>query len=40
LSSPHEGRHLALLNAGPDPDGFFEFFTRELADPLRELRPT
>ena len=29
--------HLALLNAGPDPDGFFDFFTRELADPLRAL---
>ena len=31
--------HLALLNAGPDPDGFFDFFTRELADPLRALKP-
>jgi G6PDH family F420-dependent oxidoreductase len=29
--------HLALLNAGPDPDGFFEFFARELAEPLRAL---
>jgi hypothetical protein len=31
--------HLALLNAGPDPEGFFDFFTRELAGPLRALRP-
>jgi G6PDH family F420-dependent oxidoreductase len=29
--------HLALLNAGPDPDGFFDFFTAELAGPLRAL---
>jgi G6PDH family F420-dependent oxidoreductase len=29
--------HLALINAGPDPDGFFEFFSNELAEPLRAL---
>jgi len=29
--------HLALVNAGPDPDGFFEFFARELSEPLRKL---
>jgi G6PDH family F420-dependent oxidoreductase len=29
--------HLALVNAGPDPDGFFDFFADELAAPLREL---
>jgi G6PDH family F420-dependent oxidoreductase len=29
--------HLALLNTGPDPDGFLDFFTRELAEPLRAL---
>jgi G6PDH family F420-dependent oxidoreductase len=29
--------HLALLNAGPDPDGFLDFFSRELAEPLRAL---
>ncbi len=29
--------HLALVNAGPDPDGFFEFFATELAEPLRAL---
>lgn len=29
--------HLALLNAGPDPDGFFDFFARDLAEPLRAL---
>lgn len=28
---------LALVNAGPDPDGFFDFYTNELARPLREL---
>ncbi len=29
--------HLALVNAGPDPDGFFGFFADELAEPLRGL---
>jgi G6PDH family F420-dependent oxidoreductase len=29
--------HLALINAGPDVDGFFEFFTNELGPALREL---
>jgi G6PDH family F420-dependent oxidoreductase len=29
--------HLALVNAGPDPDGFFDFFAAELAEPLRAL---
>ncbi|MEU4605651.1 TIGR03557 family F420-dependent LLM class oxidoreductase [Kribbella sp. NPDC023972] len=29
--------HLALINAGPDMDGFFDFFTKELAPALREL---
>ena len=29
--------HLALVNAGPDQDGFFEFFAAELAAPLRGL---
>ena len=29
--------HLVLQNAGPDPDGFLDFFTRELAAPLRSL---
>jgi G6PDH family F420-dependent oxidoreductase len=28
---------LALVNAGPDVDGFFDFFTAELAEPLRAL---
>ena len=32
--------HLALVNAGPDPDGFFDFFERELAGPVRELTPS
>jgi G6PDH family F420-dependent oxidoreductase len=32
--------HLALLNAGPDPDGFFDFFARDLAEPLRALGPS
>ena len=29
--------HLAAMNAGPDPDGFMDFFARELAAPLRAL---
>jgi G6PDH family F420-dependent oxidoreductase len=32
--------HLVALNAGPDPDGFMDFFTRELAEPLRNLKPS
>lgn len=32
--------HLALINAGPDPDGFFDFFASELAEPMRELKPS
>ncbi len=28
---------LVLVNAGPDPDGFFEFFATELADRMRAL---
>lgn len=32
--------HLALIDAGPDPDGFFEFFASELAEPLRQLSPS
>ena len=31
--------HLALVNAGPDPDGFFAFFADELAEPLRAIAP-
>ena len=31
--------HLVTQNAGPDPEGFLEFFTRELAAPLRALTP-
>jgi G6PDH family F420-dependent oxidoreductase len=31
--------HLALVNAGPDPDGFFDFYERELSGPVRELTP-
>jgi hypothetical protein len=27
------------MNAGPDPDGFIDFFARELAAPLRALDP-
>ncbi|HEV2527416.1 MAG TPA: TIGR03557 family F420-dependent LLM class oxidoreductase [Thermomicrobiales bacterium] len=29
--------HLALINAGPDIDGFFDFYARELAGPIREI---
>jgi G6PDH family F420-dependent oxidoreductase len=32
--------HLALINAGPDPEGFFDFFASELAEPLRKLTPS
>jgi len=28
-----------MMNAGPDPDGFMDFFARELAEPLRKLTP-
>lgn len=31
--------HIVLQNAGPDPDGFFDFFTTTLADRLRRLTP-
>jgi G6PDH family F420-dependent oxidoreductase len=31
--------HLVTMNAGPDPDGFMDFFARELAGPLRALQP-
>ena len=31
---------LALINAGPDPEGFFDFFASELAEQLRELAPS
>ncbi|MCW2887061.1 MAG: putative F420-dependent oxidoreductase [Streptosporangiaceae bacterium] len=31
--------HLALINAGPDVDGFFEFFASELREPLSALSP-
>jgi G6PDH family F420-dependent oxidoreductase len=32
--------HIVLQNAGPDPEGFVDFFTRELADRLRSLTPS
>jgi hypothetical protein len=32
--------HLALINAGPDPEGFFDFFASEVAEPLRTLTPS
>jgi hypothetical protein len=28
-----------MMNAGPDPDGFMDFFARELAEPVRKLTP-
>ena len=31
--------HLVMMNMGPDPYGFIDFFARELAKPLRELTP-
>lgn len=32
--------HLALINAGPDVDGFFDHFASELSAPLRALTPS
>jgi hypothetical protein len=32
--------HLVTMNAGPDPDGFIDFFVSELAAPLRALTPS
>lgn len=32
--------HIVTQNAGPDPDGFLEFFATELGDRLRALTPT
>jgi hypothetical protein len=32
--------HLVLMNAGPDPDGFFDFFASELGDRVRGLTPS
>lgn len=32
--------HVVTQNAGPDPDGFLDFFQRELAEPLRALKPS
>ncbi|MER7729178.1 TIGR03557 family F420-dependent LLM class oxidoreductase [Streptomyces sp. NPDC096323] len=31
---------LVMQNAGPDPDGFIDFYRRELDQPLRRLRPS
>jgi len=31
--------HLFAMYAGPDPEGFMDFFSRELAGPLRALTP-
>lgn len=31
--------HIVTQNAGPDPDGFLDFFARELSGPLRRLTP-
>lgn len=31
--------HLVMQNAGPDPDGFLDFYRRELDEPLRKLTP-
>ena len=32
--------HIVLQNAGPDPDGFIDFFTKELAEPIRNMKPS
>ncbi|WP_327147224.1 TIGR03557 family F420-dependent LLM class oxidoreductase [Nocardia sp. NBC_01329] len=31
--------HLVMQNAGPDPDGFLDFYRAELDEPLRKLAP-
>ncbi|MGW1741970.1 TIGR03557 family F420-dependent LLM class oxidoreductase [Nocardia sp. NPDC001965] len=31
--------HLVMQNAGPDPDGFLDFYRAELDEPLRKLTP-
>jgi hypothetical protein len=31
---------LALISAGPNPEGFFDFFASELAEPMRKLTLT
>ncbi|GAB3732461.1 TIGR03557 family F420-dependent LLM class oxidoreductase [Nocardiopsis nanhaiensis] len=31
--------HPVLINAGPDPEGFFTFFEEELAEPVRKMVP-
>ncbi|MBB6439491.1 TIGR03557 family F420-dependent LLM class oxidoreductase [Streptomyces candidus] len=31
--------HLVMQNAGPDPDGFIDFYQRELDGPMRQLKP-
>jgi hypothetical protein len=30
--------HIVLMNAGPDPDGFIDFFAKELRDRLAAIR--
>jgi hypothetical protein len=40
VDRPHTGAgfdRLVLQNAGPDPDSVFDFYRRELAQPLRQL---
>jgi G6PDH family F420-dependent oxidoreductase len=32
--------HIVLQNAGPDPEGFVDFFTQQLAERLRSLTPS
>ena len=32
--------HIVTMNGGPDPDGFIDFFARDLAEPLRKLTPS
>jgi hypothetical protein len=37
--APARYYRLALMNAGPNPEGFFGFFASELAEPRRKLAP-
>jgi hypothetical protein len=39
-SRPDASAHLALINAGPEPEDFFGSFASELVKPLRKLTPS
>jgi hypothetical protein len=37
--APAGDDQLTLMNAAPNPEGFFGFFASELAEPMRKLAP-